>query len=117
MKQVPDLGEVFNEVLIEVSKTNEALYFFEAFGNRPVDNSFDLDWVHRDSAMTNNQTKIIYLGLFKLALFGTQIEIVCLKVMEDFVNNLTMFFESAAPNENVVQINGNLALSDEISKD
>jgi hypothetical protein len=37
--------------------------------------------------------------------------------MEDFVNNLAMFFEGAATNENVVKINSNLALSDEIGKD
>jgi hypothetical protein len=40
-----------------------------------------------------------------------------LKVMEDFVNNLVMFFESAAPDENVIQINSNLVLSNEISED
>jgi hypothetical protein len=37
--------------------------------------------------------------------------------MEDFVNNLTMFFKSIAPDENVVKINSNLALSNEIGKD
>jgi hypothetical protein len=40
-----------------------------------------------------------------------------LKAMENFVNNFTMFFESAAPDENVVKINSNLALSNEISED
>jgi hypothetical protein len=67
--------------------------------------------------MTNNQTKIIYLGLFKLALFRTQIKIMHLKVVEDFINNLTMFFESAAPDENIIKINSNLASSNEIGKD
>jgi hypothetical protein len=33
------------------------------------------------------------------------------------VNNLVMFFESAALDENVVKINSNLVLSNEISKD
>jgi hypothetical protein len=40
-----------------------------------------------------------------------------LKAMEDFMNNLAMFFESAALDENVVKINSNFALSNEISKD
>jgi hypothetical protein len=48
--------------------------------------------------------------LFKLAFFRTQIEIICLKAMKNFVNNLAVFFESAAPNENVVKINSNLVL-------
>jgi hypothetical protein len=37
--------------------------------------------------------------------------------MEDFVNNLAMFFKSAAPNENIIKINSNLALSNEVGKD
>jgi hypothetical protein len=41
----------------------------------------------------------------------------CLKTIEDFVNNLMMFFESTASDENVVEINSNLALSNEIGKD
>jgi hypothetical protein len=37
--------------------------------------------------------------------------------MEDFVDNLAMFFESTALDENVVQIDSNLALSNEIGED
>jgi hypothetical protein len=37
---VADLREVFNEVLIEISKVNEALYFFEAFGDGPIYDGF-----------------------------------------------------------------------------
>jgi hypothetical protein len=37
--------------------------------------------------------------------------------MEDFVNNLAMFFKSTAPDENIVKINSNLVLSNEISED
>jgi hypothetical protein len=36
--------------------------------------------------------------------------------MEDFVNNLTMFLESTALDENVVKISINLALSNAIGK-
>jgi hypothetical protein len=64
-----NLKEVFNEALVEVSKTNKASKFFKAFRDRPIYDGFNLHWVHRDFAMTDNQTKIIYLGLFKLALF------------------------------------------------
>jgi hypothetical protein len=47
-------GEVFDEMSIEVGKPNDTSYFFEVFGNRPINNGFNLDWVHRDFAMTNN---------------------------------------------------------------
>jgi hypothetical protein len=69
VKKTANLREVLDEASIEVSKANEALYFLEAFENRPINNSFNLDWIHRDFAMTDNQTKIVYLGLFKLAFF------------------------------------------------
>jgi hypothetical protein len=35
--------EVLNEALVEVSKANEALYFFEAFGNGPINDGFNFD--------------------------------------------------------------------------
>jgi hypothetical protein len=41
----------------------------------------------------------------------------CLKAMENFVNDFMIFFKSAAPDENVVKINSNLALSNEIGED
>jgi hypothetical protein len=69
MKRAANLREVFDEASIEVSKANEALYFFEAFRNGPINDSFNLNWVHRDFVITDHQTKIVYLGLFKLALF------------------------------------------------
>jgi hypothetical protein len=43
IERAADLGEVFNEVSIEVGKTDEALYFFEVLRNRPINNSFNLD--------------------------------------------------------------------------
>jgi hypothetical protein len=69
VKKTANLGEVFDEASIEVSKANKTLYFFKAFGNRPINNGFNFDRVHRDLIMTDDQTKIVHIGLFKLALF------------------------------------------------
>jgi hypothetical protein len=49
-----DFEEVFDKVLVEVCKANEALHFFEAVGDGPVDNGFNFDWIHGDSAITDN---------------------------------------------------------------
>jgi hypothetical protein len=49
-----NLEEVFNKVLVEISKANEALYFFKTFWNELVNNSFNLDWVYRDFAIFND---------------------------------------------------------------
>jgi hypothetical protein len=51
------LGEVFDEASIEVGKPNEALYFFEVLGNGPINDGFNLDWVHRDFTMTDDQPR------------------------------------------------------------
>jgi hypothetical protein len=40
-----------------------------------------------------------------------------LKTIEDFVNNLTIFFESTASDENVIKINSSLALDNKVSED
>jgi hypothetical protein len=54
MKRMADLGEVFNEVSIEVCKANETLHIFKAFGNGPINDGFDFNWIYRDLAMTDN---------------------------------------------------------------
>jgi hypothetical protein len=43
VERMANLGEVFNRASIKISKANEALYFFETFKNRPIDDSFNLD--------------------------------------------------------------------------
>jgi hypothetical protein len=43
MKRVANLREVFDEVSIEISKANEALHFFKAFGNGPINNGFNFN--------------------------------------------------------------------------
>jgi hypothetical protein len=38
-----DLEEVFNEMLIEVCKTNETSNFLKIFRNRPINDNFDFN--------------------------------------------------------------------------
>jgi hypothetical protein len=63
VEKMANLEEVFNEASIEVSKADEALYFFEAFRNGPINNSFNFNWIHiiilgvkldQDSAIPHN---------------------------------------------------------------
>jgi hypothetical protein len=69
VERLANLEEVFNKASVKVGKANQALHFFKAFRDGPINNSFNFDQVNRDFAMTDNQAKIIYLGLFKLAFF------------------------------------------------
>jgi hypothetical protein len=54
VERMANLEEVFNEASVEVSKANKASYFFEAFRDRPINNGFNLNGVHRYLAMTDN---------------------------------------------------------------
>jgi hypothetical protein len=43
VKEMANLGEVLDEVSVEVSKANEASYFFKTFGNGPINDGFNLN--------------------------------------------------------------------------
>jgi hypothetical protein len=43
MERTADLREVFNEMSVEVGKTDKASYFFEIFRNGPINNGFNLN--------------------------------------------------------------------------
>jgi hypothetical protein len=54
MKGTTNLGEVFDEASVEVGKADKASHFFEVFGDGPINDGFNFDWVHRDFAMTDD---------------------------------------------------------------
>jgi hypothetical protein len=43
VKRSANLGEVFNKVSVKVGKADKASYFFEAFEDGPINDSFNLD--------------------------------------------------------------------------
>ena len=55
------LGEVSDEPSVEIGEPNEASNVFEVFGSRPFEYSFYFDGVHRDFAVTYDQTEIFDL--------------------------------------------------------
>lgn len=59
VKQLADLGEVFDEASVEIGKPNETSDFFEGLGCSPIHNGLYLDWVHRNFAGADDQTEIV----------------------------------------------------------
>jgi hypothetical protein len=117
VKQLAYLGEVFDKAPIEIGKSNETSDFFEFRRQGPIFDSLYFDWVHGNFTGANNQSEIVNVGLLEFALLESEVEIVFLKMAKNFVDNLLMFIESSAPNEDVIEIDCNFAFGNQISKD
>jgi hypothetical protein len=57
------------------------------------------------------------MGLLELALLRSEVEIVFFEMSKNFVDDLLMFLESSAPNENVIEIDCDFAFSNQICED
>jgi hypothetical protein len=109
MKRPADLGEIFDEASVEIGKPNETPDFFEFCRWGPIADGFHFDWVHGNFAGTDDQSKVVNMGLLELALLGTEVQIVFFEMSKDFVDDLPVFLESGTPNENVIQIGCNFS--------
>jgi len=67
------VGEVFNEPPVEISETKEGLHFSFIGWFQPVRHTCHFYQVHLDSVLRDNQSKVLYPGLFKLALLGPEV--------------------------------------------
>ncbi|TFK79037.1 hypothetical protein K466DRAFT_468796, partial [Polyporus arcularius HHB13444] len=56
-----DLGEVAYKATVEVAEPEECLNILDAFGDRPVCDSSDLDRVHCKLVMRNNEPEVLDL--------------------------------------------------------
>jgi hypothetical protein len=110
-------GEVFDKPSIEIGKPNETSDFFEFCGWCPISDGLYLDRVHGNFAGADDQSEVIDMGLLELALLGSEVKIVFFKTPKNFVDDLPMFLESSAPNEDVVQIDCYFIFSNQICKD
>jgi hypothetical protein len=117
VKRLADLGEVLDEALVEIVKSNETPEFFELCRWCPISNSFHLDWVHGNFARADDQSEVVDMGLLKLAVLGLEVQIVFFETPKDFMDNLLMFVKSGTPDENVIEIDCYFAFSNQICKD
>jgi hypothetical protein len=117
MKWLTYLGEVFDEAAIEIGKPNETSDFFKFRGWGPISDGLYFDWVHGNFARADDQFEIVDVGLLEFALLRLEVEIMFCKMAKNFMDNLLMFIESSAPNEDVIEIDCNFAFSNQICKD
>lgn len=112
-----DLGEVFNELLIEIGELNKALYIFEILWSVPVYDCLDLLKVYIDLSFMNKKLEAFDLRVFKLAFLQIEIEIILSKAFKYFMNDFAVRGSVGGPDKNAIKIDCKFTFSDEISKD
>ena len=60
------MGEILNELSVEVSEAQEWLHFLLVEWNRPFGNSGNFDGIHADGVVRNDDSEMLYLCMFKL---------------------------------------------------
>ena len=70
------VGEVLDEPLVEVDKSDKGLDLFLVPRYGPLCHTGDLDWVHLHRALRNNHSKVLYLEAFELALLRLEVQLV-----------------------------------------
>jgi hypothetical protein len=117
VKRPAYLEEVLDKVSIEIGKLNETSDFFEFCGWCPISDGLYFDRVHGNFAGTDDQSEVVNMGLLEFTFLGSEVKIVFFEVLKNFVNDLPMFSESGAPNEDVIQIDCNFPFSNQICED
>jgi hypothetical protein len=117
VKRSAYFGEVFDKASVEIGKPNETPNFFEFHGCCPISDGLYFHWVHGNFAGANDQSEVVNMGLLELALLGSEVEIVFFEKSKNFVDDLLMFLESSAPNEDVIQIDCDFTLGNQICED
>jgi hypothetical protein len=117
VKRLAYLGKVLDKASVEIGKPNETSNFFEFRGWCPISDGLYLDRVHGNFAGADDQSEIVDMGLLEFTLLGSEVEIMFFETSKNFVDNLSMFLESSAPDEDVVQIDCDFAFSNQICKD
>jgi len=106
--QVEEQAGVFREVSIElfvaVGESEEGLHFLLIRQSRPLGNTSDLDWVHRDGVVRDDHSKVLDRGFLKLALVGTEVELMLLQQLQNVAGDLPVLFKGLREDEDVVQI-------------
>jgi hypothetical protein len=117
VKRPAYLEEVLDKASVEVGKPDEASNFFELRGWGPISDGLYLDRVHGNFARADDQSEVVDMRLLELTFLGSEVKIVFFETPKNLVDDLPMFLESGAPDEDVVQIDCYFAFSNQIGKD
>jgi hypothetical protein len=83
----------------------------------PLCDSHDLDRVNLDTIVGDDDTEVLDMHLLKLALVVSQVELVFMQALHDYLADVVMFFQGVSEDEDIVQVDNNHPLQDEVVED
>ncbi|KAG6896293.1 hypothetical protein C0992_009270 [Termitomyces sp. T32_za158] len=89
-QQLCMVGEILDELLIEVGEPQEGLYLLLVLGLWPLDYAGHLRWVHLCHTLRDDQSKVLNAGLLELALLQFEVELVQAEMVQDNSSDATM---------------------------
>lgn len=107
---------VTDKAPVEIGESQEGLNISLACRFRLLCYAFDLHRIHLYTALRDDHTKVPNLSSLKLVFLRLEIELVLAQNFQHLSYNPTMFFQGLGEDENVVQIDHHLALTNEISE-
>src|SRR5260221_7204221 len=112
-----NIGEVTDELPIEVHKAKEGLDLLYLCWGRPFCDSMDICWIHGDMVFRDDQSKVLNLLSLELTFLWLEKQPPLSEGSEDLVDDPPVFGEGARVNEDIIHIAYHLAIVDELMED
>ena len=109
-----DCGIIKDELMVEVDKVKEGLYFLNFGGNWPGSNAIEFYRVHGKLTRFHNHSEVFNFGDVELTFFELQIEVKLSHALENSSGSFGMGFKVRGGNEEVVHVDDEPSLSDHI---
>jgi hypothetical protein len=87
------LREVWDELSVEVDKTNEGLDLLFVGRGRPFRYTSYLHWVHFDLVVQDDNAEVFNASFFELALLVSEVQLMFAQLFHDHAGDRLMFFQ------------------------
>ena len=111
------MGEVPDEVTVEVDKAEERLYLLHLLGDWPVGDSLHLHRVHGHFVLGDDKSQVFDFLALELALLCFQEQVVPSQEFKYSAHGLTMFREGLIEGKDVIHEADGAPLVDEVLED
>ena len=95
-------GVIFDKATVEVAKSKKSLDLLDVVRNRPVRDSREFLWIHRDMTIRNDKAQIFNSSFHEGAFLGSEIKIPFPESSSDFMSKGWKLCQGFVKNEDVV---------------
>jgi hypothetical protein len=82
-----------DESTIEIDESDEGLHLLLVCWGGPVNHSSNLDWIHFDLIVQDNDPQILNLSFFELTFLRSKIESMFMHPIQDRLSDAAMFLD------------------------